>query len=140
MGCYGIGLGRLMGAVVEVNNDEKGIIWPKNVAPFLVHLIPIENNQKIIKTAEKLYQILSSCGGSTVGGQKEKIEVLYDDRKDKTAGEKFAEADLIGIPYRVVVSDKTAAKNSVEIKERGKKETKLVKISSLPSFLKKNAK
>jgi len=130
MGCYGIGLGRLMGAVVEVNNDEKGIIWPKNVAPFQAHLIPIENNQKIIKTAEKLYQIL----------QKEKIEVLYDDRKDKTAGEKFAEADLIGIPYRIVVSDKTAAKNSVEIKERGKKEIKLVKISSLPSFLKKNAK
>jgi len=68
--------------------------------------------------------------------QKNKINVLYDDRQDKSAGEKFAEADLIGIPYRVVISEKTLAKNSVEVKERNKSATKLVKIKQLPKFVK----
>lgn len=121
MGCYGIGLGRLLGAIVEVNHDERGIIWPKQVAPFLAHLISVENNSKVRKFAEKLYTSLLENN----------IEVLYDDRQDKTVGEKFAEADLIGIPYRVVVSEKTLAKNLVEVKERGKKAAKLVKIKDL---------
>jgi prolyl-tRNA synthetase len=121
MGCYGIGLGRLMGAIVEVNHDEKGIIWPKEVAPFLVHLIPIEDNKKIKATALKIYQDL----------QKKNIEVLYDDRWDKSVGGKFAESDLIGIPYRVVVSEKTLKANSVEVKERNKKQAKLIKINKL---------
>ena len=90
MGCYGIGLGRLMGAIVETSNDEKGIIWPAEVSPYQIHLIQIENNIKIRKFSEKLYQDL----------QEANIEVLYDDRNNKTAGEKFADADLIGIPYR----------------------------------------
>lgn len=121
MGCFGIGLSRLMGTVVEVSHDEKGIIWPKSVAPFLVHLIGVEDNKKIKVMAEKIYNIL----------QKEKIEVLYDDRQGKSVGEKFAEADLIGIPYRIVVSEKTLKINSVEVKERGKDGVKLVKISQL---------
>ncbi len=118
MGCYGIGLPRTMGAIVEANHDEKGIVWPKAVTPFLAHLIFIENNKKVKSATEKLYTDLKISG----------IEVLYDDRQDKTAGEKFSEADLLGIPYRVVVSEKTLAKNSVEIKERAKGNVKLMKV------------
>ncbi|MGD0577150.1 MAG: His/Gly/Thr/Pro-type tRNA ligase C-terminal domain-containing protein, partial [Candidatus Staskawiczbacteria bacterium] len=127
MGCYGIGLSRGMGAIVEANHDDKGIIWPKEVAPFLVHLIAIKSDKKIVKaTAEKIYQDL----------QKENIQVLYDDREDKSPGEKFAEADLIGIPFRVVVSEKTLAKNSVELKERSKNVVKLIKMKQLIKLLK----
>jgi len=126
MGCYGIGISRLIGAVVELNHDERGIIWPKEVSPFLVHLIPLGNNKKVEATTKKIYQEL----------QKENIQVLYDDRQDKSAGEKFAEADLMGIPYRVVVSEKTLAKNSVEIKERSKSAVKLVKAKQLVKLIK----
>ncbi len=125
MGCYGIGLGRLMGAIVEASHDDKGIIWPKSVAPFLVHLLQIENTPKVKKAVLKLYADL----------QKENITVLYDDRQDKSAGEKFAEADLLGIPYRIVVSEKTLVKNSVEVKERGSSSAKLVKISQIKKYL-----
>jgi prolyl-tRNA synthetase len=126
MGCFGIGLGRLMGTIVEANHDEKGIVWPKTTAPFLVHLISLGSGQekRIKATADKIYQDLQKSG----------VEVLYDEREDKTAGEKFAEADLIGIPFRVVVSEKTLAKNSVEIKERSKKQAKLVKINRINKF------
>ena len=127
MGCYGIGLGRLMGAVVEVNNDERGIIWPKSIAPFLVHIISIEDNKKVKSVAEKIYNNL----------QKEKIEVLYDDRQVKSVGEKFAESDLIGIPFRIVISEKTLKTNSVEIKERVKDKVQLVKINQLFKYLKR---
>lgn len=127
MGCYGIGLGRLMGTVVEVNHDDRGIIWPKTIAPFAIHLIELRSeNKKVKATAAKIYQDL----------QKENIEVLYDDRKDKSAGEKFADADLIGIPLRVVVSDKTIAQNCVEIKERNKNTAKLIKIKQLGKVIK----
>lgn len=126
MGCYGIGLGRLMGTIVEVNHDERGIIWPKEIAPFLVHIIAVGENVKAKKFAEKLYTDL----------QKENIQVIYDDREGKSAGEKFADSDLIGIPYRVVVSEKTLAKNSVELKERAKSAVKLVKIQALKKILK----
>jgi len=121
MGCYGIGLPRAMAAVVEASHDEKGIIWPENLAPFKAHLIPVESSKKVVSAAEKLY----------TGLLKKNIEVLYDERQDKTVGEKFAEADLIGIPYRVVVSEKTLAKNSVEVKERNKRQVKLVKINAV---------
>lgn len=126
MGCYGIGLGRLMAAIVEVWHDAKGIIWPREVAPFLIHLIQIENKPKIKKTAEKLYKDLQKAG----------IGVLYDERKDKSAGEKLVEADLIGIPFRVVVSEKTLARNSLEIKNRKQENIKLLKINNLRQFLK----
>jgi len=121
MGCYGIGLGRLMGAIVETSNDEKGIIWPAEVSPYQIHLIQIENNIKIKKFSEKLYQDL----------QKANIEVLYDDRNNKTAGEKFADADLIGVPYRLVVSERTLIKNRIEIKKRNENRIKLAKIKSI---------
>lgn len=120
MGCYGIGLGRLMAAIVEVYHDEKGIIWPRSVAPFNVHLIRIESNKKIKEIGEKIYNTL----------QKKQIEVLYDD-KEESAGVKFAEADLIGIPLRIVISEKTLKKDSVEFKKRNEKKTKLVKIKDI---------
>ena len=126
MGCYGIGLGRLMGTVAEVHHDSKGIIWPEEIAPFQVHLIPIEiTKSKIRKISEKIYQDL----------QKAKIEVLYDDRTDKSPGEKLADVDLIGIPIRIVASERTLKRNSVEIKKRDQKKAKLVRIQELVRFL-----
>ena len=113
-----------MATIVEVHHDEKGIIWPKSVCPFNVHLIKIENSLKINKLTEKIYQDLQRAG----------IEVLYDDRKEKSAGEKFADADLIGIQVRVVVSERTLAKKSCEIKKRGELRTTLVKIKKLLPF------
>ncbi|MCX6731371.1 MAG: His/Gly/Thr/Pro-type tRNA ligase C-terminal domain-containing protein, partial [Candidatus Parcubacteria bacterium] len=108
MGSYGIGLGRTMATIVEIFHDDKGIIWPESVAPFKVHLIELKG-----ASAEKIYNDLIKKG----------VEVLYDDR-DVSAGEKFADADLIGIPNRVVVSEKTGDK--VELKKRGEDKTKLV--------------
>jgi prolyl-tRNA synthetase len=123
MGSYGIGTTRLMAAIVEMNNDENGIIWPESVAPFKYHLLGLDLQDKNVKTqAEKVYKALKDNGE----------EVLYDDREDITPGEKFKDADLLGIPYRLVVSKKTGEK--IEIKERNKKEQKLV---TPESFLKK---
>jgi len=121
MGCYGIGLGRLMGAIVEASHDDNGIIWPKSVAPFAVHLISLGTDKKVRAGAEKLYKTLLAEG----------IEVLWDDRENKTAGEKFGEADLLGIPMRMVISEKTLAQNSVEVKDRGKDKAKLVKLANV---------
>lgn len=122
MGSYGIGLSRVMGAVVEVHHDEKGIIWPKEVAPFAAHLVSVDENlAKVKKAAASLYASL----------QKQGIGVLYDDRKDKTPGEKFADADLIGIPWRVVVSERTLGKGCAEVKNRSEKKTKLVRIKDV---------
>jgi prolyl-tRNA synthetase len=126
-GCYGIGLGRLMGAIVEVHNDEKGILWPKEVAPSLIHLIPVEiSNKRVNEKVEKIYRML----------QKEDVEVLYDDRREESIGEKFFDADLIGIPFRIVVSEKTLRENCVEIKKRNEEKKRLVKIGELIKFLK----
>ena len=121
MGCYGIGLNRLMGAIVEIYNDKDGIIWPESVAPFKAHLLNLSKNKKF---ADKIYQDLSAYGRSTAGRQKTGVEVLYDDRNEATPGEKFADADLIGIPYRLVISEKTHSKSSgqagdkIEVKKR----------------------
>lgn len=115
MGSYGIGLGRLMGTVVEVLSDEKGIIWPKSIAPFQVHLLRLGVNEKTIEFADKLYLDLKSQG----------IDVLYDDR-DLRPGEKFADSDLIGIPVRFVVSDKTVVEDKVEVKYRNKADAEVV--------------
>jgi len=128
MGCYGIGLGRLMATIVEINSDEKGIVWPKEVAPFQLHLLRLGNDKKIINTSEKLYKNLKMAG----------LETLYDDRSDKSAGEKFAEADLLGMPYRIVISKKTLKANSVEVKKRDGEKFELIKISRLLQFLKSN--
>lgn len=124
MGCYGIGLNRLMGTIVEIYHDKDGIAWPESVAPFEIYLIDLGKSDKTKKFADRVYNALSACGGSTAGRQKSGIEVLYDDREDVSAGEKFAEADLIGIPYRAVISNKTGDK--IEIKKRDEEKMKLV--------------
>jgi prolyl-tRNA synthetase len=121
MGSYGIGPSRVMGTIVEILSDEKGIIWPESVAPFKIHLIPVGQDEATFAEAKNIYDDL----------QKNGVQVLYDDRADKTAGGKFADADLIGIPYRVVVSAKTLEKDSVELKERSKAEAELVNIKDL---------
>jgi len=120
MGCYGIGLGRLMAAIVEVYHDEKGIIWPKQVAPFEAHLIAISDQQTVNSKAEEIYQKLTQKG----------VEVLYDDRQE-SPGVKLADADLIGIPTRLVVSEKTLKENSVEEKKRDSDKVTLVPINKL---------
>jgi prolyl-tRNA synthetase len=125
MGCYGIGLGRLMGTIVEVFHDQKGIIWPKEISPFQVHLIFV-GKKEVKEISEKLYNELI----------KEKIEVLYDDR-EKSPGEKFVDCDLIGIPLRMLVSEKTLRENCVEFKERKTGKIKLVKIQRVKDFIKK---
>jgi prolyl-tRNA synthetase len=123
MGCYGLGTSRVMGVIVEKFHDDKGIIWPEAVAPFKVHLLALKAAEK---QADAIYKSLLDEG----------VEVLYDDR-DVSPGVKFADSDLIGIPYRIVVSEKTLAKDSVEVKKRNETEAKLVKISELAAFLAK---
>jgi len=120
MGCYGIGPSRIMGTLVEIYHDEKGITWPAAVAPYKVHLLSLNENERTAGIYEDL--------------KKKGIEVLYDDR-EISAGEKFADADLIGCPYRVVVSKKTLLAESVELKERGSAESKFIKIAELTTEL-----
>jgi prolyl-tRNA synthetase len=108
MGCYGIGTTRLMGVLVETFADEKGMVWPKAVSPFAVHLVELSGGDAGVKAeADALYKELQSGG----------IEVLYDDR-DARAGEKFSDAELIGIPTRVVISAKTIAEGKLEVVDR----------------------
>jgi len=108
MGCYGFGPSRTMGTITEILADEKGLVWPTNIAPFKVHIVElISENKKVKETAEKLYETLA----------KNSVEVLYDDR-DVRAGEKFNDSDLIGIPLRIVVSDKGLEKGEFEVKQR----------------------
>jgi prolyl-tRNA synthetase len=107
MGCYGIGVTRLMGTIVETLSDDKGIIWPEAVAPFKIHLIALGDSEGVVRDSNDLYNDLSGNG----------IEVLFDDR-DVSAGEKFKDSDLIGIPYRIVVSEKSLLAGGVELKRR----------------------
>ncbi|MDP1625119.1 MAG: aminoacyl--tRNA ligase-related protein [bacterium] len=121
MGSYGIGPGRVMGAIVETLADDKGIVWPESVAPFAVHLIALDDKAGKVKVAaDALYEKLVAKG----------IEVLYDDR-DARAGEKFADSDLIGIPTRYIISEKTLAEDSVEEKDRKTGQVKMVAIKTL---------
>jgi len=113
MGSYGIGPARSMGTVVELLSDDKGIIWPREIAPFSVHLLCL--SESVRAHADALYDELISRG----------VEVLYDDR-DLRPGEKFADSDLIGIPVRFVVSEKTIAENKVEVKQRASPDSELV--------------
>jgi len=108
MGCYGIGPGRVMGTIVETRSDERGIVWPASVAPFQIHLIALHGKDDTVKkAADALYDKLTKKG----------VEVLYDDR-DCSAGEKFGDADLIGIPTRYVISEKTLKEGMIETKDR----------------------
>ncbi len=115
MGSYGIGLGRLMGTVVETLSDDKGIIWPESIAPFRIHLLILGNSPEVAVAGDVLYEKLKTLG----------IETLYDDR-DARPGEKFADSDLIGIPYRVVISEKTLKEGKLEIKKRTETEAVLM--------------
>lgn len=119
MGCYGIGLGRTLAAIVEQYHDEKGIIWPESVAPFDVHLVSLPGGEE---KAQALYDQLIENN----------IEVLWDDR-DVRAGEKFADSDLIGIPVRLVISEKTGDK--VEWKKRNEKESELIAVEEVVNRL-----
>ena len=121
MGCYGIGISRLMGAIVEVFHDDAGILWPKQVAPFQVHLLVLSDERGVMRDGENIYNKLQKTG----------MEVLWDDRQDVSAGEKFADCDLIGIPTRLVVSKKVG-RGKVEVKKRGQKKSEVL---SLDRFL-----
>lgn len=128
MGCYGIGSTRLLGTIVEASHDDKGIIWPKTIAPYLVHLVTIGEDDEVQTIAQKLYENMNNAG----------IEVLFDDR-DASPGLKLNDADLIGLPLRIVISKRTIAENSVEWKERTEKEAKNIKIDELINEIKEFA-
>ena len=126
MGCYGIGLSRLMGSVVEALADDKGIIWPESIAPFEVHLLSLGQSEKVKIEAERIYNELNI----------KKIETLFDDREDLTAGEKFADSDLIGIPYRLVISERSLKEGGIEVKKRNEVKGKIVSLEELIKLLK----
>jgi len=125
MGSYGIGLGRLMGTIVEVLSDDKGIVWPESVAPFAVHLLALGENEEILTEAEKIYKNLTKLG----------IEVLFDDRAGVSAGEKFSDADLLGIPFRAVVSARSIKDGGIELKKRTEEKGKIVSLEELLKLL-----
>jgi prolyl-tRNA synthetase len=126
MGCYGIGLDRLMAAAIELNHDDNGIIWPMSIAPYHIYLCPLSmENEKVSAAAESLYAELEAEG----------LEVLFDDRNE-SAGIKFNDADLLGIPIRVTVSPRTLEKDSVEIKRRSEKEAELAPLKGTVDKLK----
>jgi prolyl-tRNA synthetase len=124
MGSYGIGVGRLMAAIVETHHDEYGIMWPKSVTPYQVHLVALGPNPDVMDEAEALYQRLQAVG----------YEVLYDDR-DERAGVKFADADLIGVPLRLTVSKRSLDAGGIEVKERHRDERTVVQMEELMGWL-----
>ena len=128
MGCYGIGLGRLLAAAIEQNHDVKGIVWPLPIAPYGIYLCPLyREGSKVVEVAERLYVELEAEG----------LEVLFDDR-DESPGVKFNDADLLGLPTRVTISPRTLEKNSVEIKWRSEKESQLVPLERIAARLKES--
>ncbi len=124
LGSYGIGVTRVMGVIVEKFADDKGIVWPENIAPFKLYLARLGEDAEVVAAADKLYEELQSAG----------VEVLYDDR-DARAGEKFADADLMGIPHRVVVSAKTVAAGTFEYKKRTDTDSSNLDQDALKSLL-----
>lgn len=127
MGCYGFGPSRVMGTIVETFNDEKGIVWPESIAPYQVHLVGLDLfDENIKKQAEEIYNNLT----------KENIEVLFDDREDTAAGAKFADADLIGIPLRLVFSKRSLEKGGIELKYRNKSESEIITVDKIISKFK----
>jgi len=118
---YGIGVSRLMGVLAEVFADDKGLVWPENVAPFRVYLINVGTDENVVKFTTNVYEKLYEKG----------VEVLWDDRADVRPGEKFADADLLGIPHRLVVSAKTIEHDAVEYKARTSDETMILGMSEL---------
>jgi prolyl-tRNA synthetase len=127
MGSYGIGPARSMGTAVELFADAKGIVWPKEIAPYDIHLVSITNgNADVAGEADRLYELLKD----------NRMEVLYDDR-DVRAGEKFADSDLIGIPKRLVVSEKTMSEGAIEVVQRADGATTMVPESDIIEYLKR---
>lgn len=126
MGCYGIGVTRLLGVIAEINSDEHGLAWPQSVAPYDIHLVALaDKTGKVMPEANKIYKILTDAG----------FDVLLDDR-DVTAGVKFGDSDLIGIPKRLVLSEKTLAENAIELKIRSEKDSRRLSIDNLLSEIK----
>ena len=128
MGCYGIGVSRIVAAAIEQSHDDKGIIWPNNIAPFHIVIIPLNahKSEKVIEVSESLYAQLQEAG----------LDVLLDDRDKKTSpGVKFADMELIGIPHRLVVSDRGLENDTVEYKHRSKDGTQDLAVSEAISFL-----
>ncbi|MBM3118382.1 MAG: proline--tRNA ligase [Chloroflexi bacterium] len=125
MGCYGIGLGRLLAAAVEQNHDDKGIVWPVAIAPYHIYLCPLRpENSDVAETTEKIYKDLTSAN----------LEVLFDDR-DESPGVKFNDADLLGIPLRLTVSPRTLENQSIEIKWRKESQVQLVPLKGITSII-----
>lgn len=122
MGCYGIGITRTLGVIVEKYHDDKGIVWPAEVAPFTVHLLNLKNEDE----AAKIYEKLNASG----------IETMWDDR-DVSLGQKFAEADLIGCPFRVVITDKSLAAGGLEVKMRNSGEVEIMSLEKFIEYFKK---
>ncbi len=120
LGSYGIGISRLMGVIAEKFSDEKGLVWPEIIAPAKVYLASLSDSKEVLGAADELYALLTKNG----------IRVIYDDRDIRT-GEKFADADLLGIPYRVVVSEKTMSSKRFELKKRTSDQTELLSQDSL---------
>lgn len=129
MGCYGIGPSRIMGVIVEKLSDDKGIVWPESIAPFSLHLISLSKvkGDEADKKAQEIYENLSNSG----------VEVLFDDREE-SAGAKFADSDLIGIPMRVVVSEKSLLSGGVEIKHRKEDKSEIITVEELYKTYKPN--
>lgn len=121
MGCYGLGPSRVMGTIAECLNDDKGLLWPKEVAPFQVHLISLLHKSDEIEKCDEIYNQF----------RLNNIDVLYDDRSEVRAGTKLAESDLIGIPNRIVVGKKTIAENVLEWKKRDSEEVVSLELSQL---------
>lgn len=129
MGCYGIGVTRIVAAAIEQCHDDKGIVWPENIAPFQLALIPLNahKSELVLQLCEKLYQDLQAAG----------IEVLYDDRDKKTSpGVKFADMELIGIPHRLVISERSLEKNMLEYKHRSSESSQDIPVPEALNFLK----
>jgi len=124
MGCYGIGISRLMGLLAEHFADDRGLVWPEDVAPAKVYLARLGDNPDVIAKSDELYNRLTGSG----------VAVIYDDR-DMRPGEKFADADLIGVPYRLVVSDKTITANAYELKRRTSADTEMLSQDELLKVL-----
>jgi prolyl-tRNA synthetase len=124
MGCYGIGISRLVGMIAEHFADDKGLVWPENIAPFRVYIARLGNDENVIKAADELHENITAMG----------VEVLYDDR-DARPGEKFADADLLGIPHRVVVSAKTVEQGTYEYKKRTETDSSMQTMEGLKNIL-----
>jgi prolyl-tRNA synthetase len=128
MGCYGIGVSRIVAAAIEQSHDDKGIIWPDNIAPFHIVIIPLNahKSEKVTEVSESLYAQLQEAG----------LDVLLDDRDKKTSpGVKFADMELVGIPHRLVVSDRGLENDTVEYKHRSEDDTQDLAVSEAISFL-----